>query len=140
MIVNKNFFYQRTKTFQFWATNMLYTSNESWNYVEFKFIMKKYDLILENGKKSIFLIFASKTRLIRYLREPISLNCTNKSQKWLYQGLVEASTWKVTKGELIISTQSKTAADLLNMGPSCPPTPNWNKINSVSCFHGLRPG
>ena len=36
-----NFFEQKIQNFQFWATNMLYTSNESWNYVEFKFITKK---------------------------------------------------------------------------------------------------
>ena len=36
-----NFFEQKIQNFQFWATNMIYTSNESWNYVEFKFITKK---------------------------------------------------------------------------------------------------
>ena len=36
-----NFFEQKIQNFQFLATNKLCTSNESWNYVEFKFIKKK---------------------------------------------------------------------------------------------------
>ena len=40
-----------------------------------------------------------------------------KFQKWLHQGLEEASTWKVTKGELCISAHLESAGNLLNDGP-----------------------
>ena len=38
--------------------------------------------VKENKKKDPFY---TKTRLTRYLRNPISQNCTNKSQKWLHE-------------------------------------------------------
>ena len=49
-----NFFQQKIQNFQFLARNTWYTSNESWDYVEFKFTTKKYDLIEKNDKKSHF--------------------------------------------------------------------------------------
>ena len=64
-----NFFQQKIQNFQFLARNTWYTSNESWDYVEFKSTTKKYDLIEKNEKK---FIFASKTRLTSCLRGPIS--------------------------------------------------------------------
>ena len=67
-----NFFQQKIQNFQFLARNTWYTSNESWDYVEFKSTTKKYDLIEKNEKKIIFLIFASKTRPTSCLRGPIS--------------------------------------------------------------------
>ena len=55
--------------------------------------MEKYDLILEIFLKIHFSDFCLKNKwLTMYLCELISQNRTNKSQKWLYQGLVEAST------------------------------------------------
>ena len=55
-----NFFEQKIQNFQFWATNMLYTSNESWNYVEFKFIMKKIWFDSRKFKKIHFSDFCLK--------------------------------------------------------------------------------
>ena len=46
-----------------------------------------------------------------------------KFQKWLQQGLEEALTWKVTKGELCISAHSESAGDLLSDGLLEPPQP-----------------
>ena len=48
------FFSAKIQIFQFLARNTWYTSNESWDYVEFKFTTKKYDLIEKNDKKSHF--------------------------------------------------------------------------------------
>ena len=115
------FFQQKIQNFNFLATNMLYTSKEHIFLVEFKFTTKNRIWLKKMGRKFVFLIFALKMRATRYLRELISKNCTNKSQKWLYQGLVEASTWKVTKGELCISAHLESAGDLLSDGPLCPP-------------------
>ena len=76
-----NFFKKKIQNFKFLARNTWYTSNESWDYVEFKFIAKKYDLIEKNEKKILFLIFASKTRLTRCLRRPISRYYIKKISK-----------------------------------------------------------
>ena len=76
-----NFFKKKIQNFQFLARNTLYTSNESWDYVEFKWIAKKYDLVEKNEKKIIFLIFASKTRPTSCLRRPISRYFIKKISK-----------------------------------------------------------
>ena len=75
------FFQQKIQNFNFLPTNMLYTSKESIFPVEFKFTTKNRIWLKKMGRKFVFLIFASKIRATRYLRKPISKNCTNKSQK-----------------------------------------------------------
>ena len=87
----------------------------------------------KNGNKSVFLIFASKTKLTRYLRKLIPQNCTNKSQKWLCQELLKGLNLKVTKYELIISNQSEMADDYLPGGaPGAPPPPTPIRVNPTS--------
>ena len=61
-----------------------------------------------------------------------------KFQKWLHQGLEEASTWKVTKGELWISAHSESAGDLLSDGLPEPP-PTWIGLTLISLGFLVRP-
>ena len=118
-----NFFKKKIQNLQFLARNTWYTSNESWDYVEFKFTTKNMIWLRKMNKKLIFLVFASKMRPTTFFRRPISRYFIKKNQNWLHQGLEEASTWKVTKGELCISPHLESAGDLLSDGPLCPPWP-----------------
>ena len=51
---SRQFFSAKNPKFSIFARNTWYTSNESWDYVEFKFTTKKYDLIEKNDKKFHF--------------------------------------------------------------------------------------
>ena len=121
-----NFFKKKIQNFQFLARNTLYTSNESWDHVEFKFIAKKYDLVEKNEKKKSFFSFLPRKRgrLVVFAGQFLDF-LYKKFQKWLHQGLEEASTWKVTKGELWISAGLESAGDLLSDGLPEPPPPTW---------------
>ena len=55
-----NFFQQKIQNFNFLATDMLYTSKERIFHVEFKFITKKWDLIVKNWNKMHFSHFCLK--------------------------------------------------------------------------------
>ena len=84
-----NIFKQKIQNFQFLATNMKYTSNESWNCVEFKFMTKQYDLIVKNWKKVHFSHFCLKTRLTRCLRRLISQIFLQQNSKMAWPGVVK---------------------------------------------------
>ena len=85
-----NFFKQKIQNFQFLATNMLYTSNESWNYVEFKFITKNRMWLWKIRKNPFFSFLPQKRGWPKIFAIRFHKISPNKSQKWLYQGLVEA--------------------------------------------------
>ena len=70
----KKFSSQKNWNFIFWATETLYTSNESWESVELRFKKKKYDFLQKKFFFTIFTIFVSKSRPVSYIRGPVSLN------------------------------------------------------------------
>ena len=118
-----NFFQQKIQNFQFLARNTWYTSNESWDYVEFKFTTKKNYLIEKNEKKNHFSHFCLENEADQLSSQAnFSIFYKKKFQKWLHQGLEEASTWKVTKGQLCISAHLELAGDRLSIRP---PRPSW---------------
>ena len=119
-----NFFKKKIQNFQFLARNTLYTSNESWDYVEFKFTTKKIWFDWEKWQKISFFSFLpwKRGRQLFFAGQFFNI-LYKKFQKWLHQGLEEASTWKVTKGELYISVRLESAGNLLSLGPSWPPRP-----------------
>ena len=55
----KKFQAQKSWNFKFWPTDVLYTSKESWEPVQFRFSKKKYNFSQKKIFFSIFSIFAS---------------------------------------------------------------------------------
>ena len=62
--------------------------------------------VKENKKKDPFY---TKTRLTRYLRNLISQNCTNKSQKWLHEIIQFLKIFKILAASLCQRQQKRTS-------------------------------
>ena len=101
---------------------MLYTSKESWDYVEFRFSKKKYDLLKKKWFNFDFSDFRVKIEADQMPSKRDSWNFWKKKfKKWICQDLLGIERNKVKKNEPIWSTLQKSTGEKPQGGTLCPP-------------------
>ena len=118
----KKFQAQKSWNSKFWPTDVLYTSKESWEHVQFRFSKKKYIFLQKKNFFSIFSIFASWSRLVKNFRRQVFRSFQNKFKIWLYHGLAKVERNKVRKLQQFWSISLRATRDqLLVRAQSAPP-------------------
>ena len=100
---------------------MLYTSKESWDYVQFRFSKKKYDLLDKKWRNFDFSDFCVKIEADQMPSKQNFSKFWKKFQKWICQDLLDIERKKVMKNEPIWSTHQNSTEEKPQGGHFVPP-------------------
>ena len=117
----------------FWATQTLYTSKESWEQLSFRFEIKSGDFVIKNLKKNRFCDFLSQKIIISAQSRLNFWKTCQDSKKWLdylVLGMFFDKVKKFCDHSMILW---EMAGDLLSSGQN-PPPPAVFRVNGTLCF------